>query len=135
MILKSKLRKKKLNKDKRNSKLQSKLLTQVWWHCVQYKFSIVTIKESHRKNLRLFFLTSISRGFKMTALDRFFNEICITLNKILGKYNNIFLAGDLKIDELKIHQITCLILRTSLTLQTWLRNLLVLNLKMELLLT
>ena len=71
----------------------------------------------------------------MTALDRFFNEIYITLNKILGKYNNIFLAGDLKIDELKIHQITCLILRTSLTLQTWLRNLLVLNLKMELLLT
>ena len=71
----------------------------------------------------------------MTALDRFFNEIYITLNKILGKYDNILLAGDLKIDELKIHQITCLILRTSLTLQTWLRNLLVLNLKMELLLT
>ena len=71
----------------------------------------------------------------MTALDRFFNEIYITLNKILGKYDNILLAGDLKIDELKIHQITCLMLRTSLTLQTWLRNLLVLNLKMELLLT
>ena len=31
----------------------------------------------------------------------FFNEICITLNKILGKYDNIFLAGDLNIDELK----------------------------------
>ena len=71
----------------------------------------------------------------MTALDRAFNEIYITLNKILGKYDNILLAGDLKIDELKIHQITCLMLRTSLTLQTWLRNLLVLNRKMELLLT
>ena len=30
----------------------------------------------------------------------FFNEIYITLNKILGKYD-IFLAGDLNIDELK----------------------------------
>ena len=31
----------------------------------------------------------------------FFNEIYITLNKILGKYDNILLAGDLNIDELK----------------------------------
>ena len=31
----------------------------------------------------------------------FFNEIYVTLNKILGKYDNILLAGDLNIDELK----------------------------------
>ena len=31
----------------------------------------------------------------------FFNEIYITLNKILGKYNNILLAVDANIDELK----------------------------------
>ena len=31
----------------------------------------------------------------------FFNEIYITLNKIYGKYDNILLAGDLNIDELK----------------------------------
>ena len=31
----------------------------------------------------------------------FFNEIYITLNKILSKYNNILLAGDLNIDDLK----------------------------------
>ena len=31
----------------------------------------------------------------------FFNETYINLNKILGKYGNIFLAGDLNIDELK----------------------------------
>ena len=31
----------------------------------------------------------------------FFNEIHITLNKILGKYDNILLAGELNIDELK----------------------------------
>ena len=30
-----------------------------------------------------------------------FNEICIILNKILGKYENILLAGDLNIDEFK----------------------------------
>ena len=29
----------------------------------------------------------------------FFNEIYITLNKILGKYDSILLAGDLNIDE------------------------------------
>ena len=31
----------------------------------------------------------------------FFNEIYITLNKILRKYDNILLAGDLNINELK----------------------------------
>ena len=31
----------------------------------------------------------------------FFNEIYITLNKILDKYDNILLARDLNIDELK----------------------------------
>lgn len=31
----------------------------------------------------------------------FFNKIYITLNKILGKYDNILLVGDLNIDELK----------------------------------
>ena len=30
-----------------------------------------------------------------------FNEIYITLNKLLGNYDNILLAGDLNIDELK----------------------------------
>ena len=36
-----------------------------------------------------------------TQIKLFFNEICITLNKILGKYNNILLAGDLNIYEFK----------------------------------
>ena len=36
-----------------------------------------------------------------TNKTMFFNEIYITLNKILGKYDNILLAGDLNIDELK----------------------------------
>ena len=31
----------------------------------------------------------------------FFNEISIALNKILGKYDKILLAGDLNIDKLK----------------------------------
>ena len=31
----------------------------------------------------------------------FFNEIYIILNKILGKYDNILLAGDLNVDEFK----------------------------------
>ena len=31
----------------------------------------------------------------------FFNEIYITLNKTLGKYDNILQAGDLNIDEIK----------------------------------
>ena len=31
----------------------------------------------------------------------FFNEICITLKKILSKYDNILLAGDINIDEPK----------------------------------
>ena len=31
----------------------------------------------------------------------FFNEINISLNKILGKYDKVLLAGDLNIDELK----------------------------------
>ena len=31
----------------------------------------------------------------------FFNEIYVTLNKILGKYDNFLLPGDLNIDELK----------------------------------
>ena len=30
-----------------------------------------------------------------------FNEVYITLNKILGEYDNILLARDLNIDELK----------------------------------
>ena len=36
-----------------------------------------------------------------TNKTMFFKEIYITLNKILGKYDNILLAGDLNIDELK----------------------------------
>ena len=36
-----------------------------------------------------------------TNKTMFFNEIYVTLNKILGKYDNILLAGDLNIDELK----------------------------------
>ena len=69
-----------------------------------------------------------------------FNEIYITLNKRFGEYGNILLTGDLNIDEihqslLEIYQITCLMLRMSLTLPTWLRNLLVLNRKVVLLLT
>ena len=30
-----------------------------------------------------------------------FNEVYITLNKIIGKYDNILLVGDLNIDELR----------------------------------
>ena len=68
-----------------------------------------------------------------------FNEIYITLNKIPGEYDKILLTGDLNIDEIhqsldEMRQIT-LMLRMSLTLPTWLRNLLVLNCKMVLLLT
>ena len=36
-----------------------------------------------------------------TNKTMFFDEIYITLNKILGKYDNILLAGDLNIDEFK----------------------------------
>ena len=36
-----------------------------------------------------------------TNKSTFFNEIYVTLNKILGKYDNILLLGDLNIDELK----------------------------------
>ena len=69
-----------------------------------------------------------------------FNEIYITLNKILGEYDNILLTGDLNIDEIHqslvdIRQITCLMLKMSLTLPTWLGKLLVLNRKTVLLLT
>ena len=68
-----------------------------------------------------------------------FNEIYITLNKIPGEYEKILLTADLNVDEIhqsldEIRQIT-LMLRMSLTLPTWLRNLLVLNCKMVLLLT
>ena len=71
--------------------------------------------------------------------DANFNEIYITLNKIRGEYDKILLTGDLNIDEIhqslvEIRQIT-LMLRMSLTLPTCLRNLLVLNCKMVLLLT
>ena len=63
-----------------------------------------------------------------------FNEIYVALNNILGVY------GALNIDELherlvEICQVTCLMRRMSLTLPTWLRNLLVLNRKVVLLLT
>ena len=36
-----------------------------------------------------------------TNKDDFFFEISISLNKIIGKYENIVLAGDLNIDDLK----------------------------------
>ena len=36
-----------------------------------------------------------------TDKEEFFNEISVSLNKILGKYDNIILAGDLNIDELR----------------------------------
>ena len=38
---------------------------------------------------------------RQTQIKLFFNEIYIALNKILGKYDNILLAGDLNIGELK----------------------------------
>ena len=34
-----------------------------------------------------------------TDKGEFFDEISVSLNKILGKYDNIILAGDLNIDE------------------------------------
>ena len=37
-----------------------------------------------------------------TNKTMFLSEIYITMNKILGKYDNILLAGDLNIDELKV---------------------------------
>ena len=73
-----------------------------------------------------------------TNKTMFFNEIYITLNKILGKYDNILLAGDLNINELKSGSDSSNQLsdpKESSTLQTWLRNLLVLNCKIEFLLT
>ena len=36
-----------------------------------------------------------------TNKSMFFNEIYITLNKIIGKYDNSLLAGELNIDEVK----------------------------------
>ena len=36
-----------------------------------------------------------------TDKEEFFDEISISLNKILGKYDNIILAGDLNIDQLR----------------------------------
>ena len=36
-----------------------------------------------------------------TDKEEFFDEISVSLNKILGKYNNIILPGDLNIDELR----------------------------------
>ena len=36
-----------------------------------------------------------------TDKEEFFDEISVNLNKTLGKYDNIILAGDLNIDELR----------------------------------
>ena len=36
-----------------------------------------------------------------TQIKLFFNEVYITLNKIIGKYDSILLVGDLNIDELR----------------------------------
>ena len=36
-----------------------------------------------------------------TDKEKFFDEISVSLNKIFGKYDNIILAGDLNIDELR----------------------------------
>ena len=36
-----------------------------------------------------------------TVKEELFDEILVSLNKILGKYDNIILAGDLNIDELR----------------------------------
>ena len=63
----------------------------------------------------------------------FFNEIYITLNKILGKYDNILLAGNLNIDELKTGSDSSNLLSGAKGVFNL--NLLVLNCKMELLLT
>ena len=35
-----------------------------------------------------------------TDKEEFFDEISVNLNKTLGKYDNIILAGDLNLDEL-----------------------------------
>ena len=44
---------------------------------------------------------SFSLTDPQTQKTMFFNEIYITLNKILSKYDNILLAGDLNIDQFK----------------------------------
>ena len=36
-----------------------------------------------------------------TDKEEFFDEISVNFNKILGKYGNIILAGDLNMDELR----------------------------------
>ena len=36
-----------------------------------------------------------------TDKEEFFDKISVNLNKILGKHDNIILAGDLNIDELR----------------------------------
>ena len=48
-----------------------------------------------------FFIYWSGRGKAKRNKIQIFNEIYITLNKILGEYDNILRAGDLNIDELK----------------------------------
>ena len=43
----------------------------------------------------------IHNAYQTLDANMFFHEIYITLNKILSKYDNILLAGDLNIDEFK----------------------------------
>ena len=69
-----------------------------------------------------------------TNKTMFFNEIYISLNKILGKYDKVLLAGDLNIDELKTGSNSSNHLFDAKDVFR-LRNLIFLNRKMELLLT
>ena len=74
-----------------------------------------------------------------TNKTMFFNEIYVTLNKILGKYDNILLAGDLNIDELKTGSDSSNHLSDAKDVfnltNLFKKPLIVLNRKMELLLT
>ena len=48
-----------------------------------------------------FFICWSGSGKAKRNKMQLFNEIYVTLNKIPGEYDNIFLAGDLNINELK----------------------------------
>ena len=58
-----------------------------------YVLSLPLLRKSDAFFLLIVLQTLIKKNF--------FDEISVNLNKILGKYNNIILAGDLNIDELR----------------------------------
>ena len=78
---------------------------------VRESFIVKQMKNFKTKNAETVYLELIIAKKKWCVLfayrppdtnkTMFFNEIYITLNKILGKYDKVLLAGDLNIDEHK----------------------------------